>query len=142
MTEKITLTTREIVGLFNGLSALDGYECIVKDGQRERAVRENYRLGGGLRLVIAKNLHHLRAVVDPYQQARNALVREMANGTDEIATKDMPEFLRREAEMLDAKHDVALVKIRANELHLGSEPNENPIPGSVLAALMPVLDDA
>lgn len=125
------LSMEKMIAARSALVALDGYDKIIKDGERDRAVRELYKLGGGLRLLIAKNINLLDKEIDPFQRARNTLVMEHADASGSVPPDKRAEFVKQERELLDAEYDVDVVPIKDDELKL----DQNPIPASVLAQL-------
>ena len=132
------MKTTDILALRAALGELDGYLRIVKDGERERIVREPYKLGAGLRLAIAKNIARTKEPVEAYVTARNAIIRELANGDSTVTgVKEMGELQQRDEELLKAEHDVELIQFKVAELNLDA----NPIPASVIMAIMPALED-
>lgn len=131
------LSMEKMIAARVALVALDGYDKIVKDGEKERAVRELYKLGGGLRLLIAKNINALAKEIETFQRARNELVLECANGEEKVPPEKRAGFIREERALLDVEYDLEIVPIKSNELKL----DQNPIPASVLADLGPLLDE-
>lgn len=131
------LSMEKMISARAALMALDGYDKIIKDGERERAVRELYKLGGGLRLLIAKNVNLLDKEIDTFQRARNALVLECASGQEKVPPEKMASFIKQERELLDAETEIDVVPIKSDELKL----DQNPIPASVLAQLGTLLTD-
>jgi hypothetical protein len=129
------LTTEQAITIAAGLRGLDGYDRIAKDGERERIVRELYKLGGGLRLSVAKNLNKLDALQGIYQRARADLVASMADPKGEVPQARMAEFVAEERKMLDADQDIDLAMIKEDELKL----DQNPIPATTLSLIQPLL---
>lgn len=129
------ISTETAERMLLGLRALDGYERVIKDGERERVVQELYKLGGGLRFQIAKDIAKLTIVADALHKARNDLVRGLSGGKDRIPPEKAGEFYAEERAMLDAQQDIELSMIQVEELKL----DQNPIPGSILALLAPLL---
>ena len=130
------LTLQVMLGVAAGLRGLDGYDKIVKDGERERVVKEYYKLGGGLRLLIAKNLNLLDVQQVLYQKARAELVRSMLDDTGEIPKNKTADFLAEERKMLEVESEIDLAVIKPNELNL----DVNPIPGTTLSLIQPILE--
>src|SRR5207253_553833 len=103
--DQMKLTMEQVLTIAAGLRALDGLERIVKDGERERVVREPYQLGGGLRLAIARNLNRLDAAQSAYQKARSDLVFAMADANGQLSPARMAEFAFEERKMLGAEEE-------------------------------------
>lgn len=143
---KITLklTNQQVNELAGAISAMNGYERIVKDGEKERAVADTYKhIGVGLKSSMAKNLVALKAPAAAYELARQAIFRECSGGADSIDTKtdEGQQQMRRLntllAELATQTHDVDLLTLKLEELRL----DVNPWPVTVLAGLGPILED-
>lgn len=146
---KLKLSCQVIIDLVNNLAALDGKTRVIKDGEREQVVREPYKFKPGLRSAIAKNVANLKAVADAYSKTKDGLIGQVTGGMTQIAEKHgetvNPDFQKQMADfqavnnlLLAEIHEVRLVKIKESELNLEA----NPIPGTVIAALAPILDEA
>lgn len=129
------LTLESALTIAAGLRGLDGYDRIAKDGERERIVREFYKLGGGLRLSIAKNLNKLDAVQGAYQKASADLMASMIDGKGEVPPARKAELAKEDRKMLEAEQDIDLVMIKEDELKL----DQNPIPATMLSLIQPLL---
>lgn len=135
----VQVPVTKAIEMFNALSALDGYEDVIKDGQQEKSVRRPYKFGGGLRLLIAKNISVLKPVLEIYETARRGLVSEATK--DGATVKDgAPGAVKfsDDIQKLLASPQVVkgLVHIKASELNL----DQNPIPPTVLSGLSSLLD--
>lgn len=129
------LTLQMALAIAAGLRGLDGSDRIVKDGERERVIKEYYKLGGGLRLLIAKNLNLLDIQQTLYQKARAELVQTMLDDTGEIPKNRIAEFLAEERKMLATESEIDLAIIRSGELNLDT----NPISVTTLSLIQPIL---
>lgn len=131
----------EASALLSALSALDGYERVIKEGGNEKSVRDSYKLGPA-RLTIARNIRALREVVEDFQRAQNALIIEESGGTGSVDPKTNPEGAARVAveiqKMVETEHAIALLPISEADLKL----DVNPIPPSVLASLIVLFPEA
>lgn len=132
------LSIEQIIQVNVGLAALDGYQKIIKDGERERIAQELYKLGGGLRLCIAKNKNRIETILTAFQKARNDLIYQYGKGTAVVPDDKAEAFSKDERPMLEMEHDIEISEIDVDQLKL----DENPIPGTVLSALMPILKGA
>ena len=130
------LTLQSALAVAQGLRGLDVFDRIVKDGERERIVKEYYKLGGGLRLMIAKNLNLLDAQQTLYQKVRADLVRTMLDDTGEIPKNKTADFLAEERKVLEGEIDIDLSIIKSTELNLDA----NPIPATTLSLIQPILE--
>lgn len=139
--DKVKISFQDAIILNNALSALDGRERVVKDGERERVVSEPYDLGPGLRAAIGKNLTRLKAPVEIYSNAEKGLRNEITKGGVIEIKAGSPEvelFIQKRAELLKLEESIEpLIRIKRSELKL----EKNPIPGTVLSAMDPILDD-
>lgn len=129
------LTTRAALNVAAGLRALDGYERTAKDGDRERVIKEFYKIGGGLRLSIAVSLNKLDALQQAQQQAYSGLAMAAADDKGQIPPEKVAELAKTQNEMLDAEQDIDLGVIDPADLKL----DENPIPVTVLSLIQPIL---
>lgn len=132
---KLTLKidTETAVELSNALSALDGYEKIVKDGEKERGVRGPYKFGGGLRMTNGTNIKALADIVDTHGEAQKDIFNALRGDEDYI--QDADDQARLAARLNELKpHPVEVEQrtISEDELRL----DINPIPGTVLANLI------
>jgi hypothetical protein len=135
----LKLTGEQMTIIANGLIALDGYDRIIKDGVSEKTGRESYKLGGGLRLIIGRDLTALRASMQPIYAAQRALLFEKSNNTGEIKPGSLEEkqFNMESFKIMLSPSEIELYPISTKELKL----DENPIPGSVLSSLGLILED-
>lgn len=125
----------EASALLSALSALDGYDRVIKEGGNEKSVRDSYKLGPA-RMAVARNIRALREVVEDFQRAQNALIIEESGGTGSVDQKTNPEGAARVAveiqKMVDTEHEISLISISEADLKL----DVNPIPPSVLASMI------
>ncbi|MBU3741504.1 MAG: hypothetical protein FGM24_04370 [Candidatus Kapabacteria bacterium] len=145
-----TISNRDVLELYSALTALDGYSKAVGD----RVVTVPYEIEPRARLDIALNKATLRPVKEAIEETRNAIVTEIAGDRGEIPdtvtdglgkVSTNPEaitFQRRWREVLDATVTVDLRRLPVKSLHIGDDADTkaNPIPGTVLEILMPILD--
>lgn len=136
--DKVKITFREALKLSGALTALDGHDDVVKDGQRQSVVKLPYKFGPGLRVVISKDLARLAPVVAVYQDAIKAIRAEVSRGKKiEDDSPELIELNQRNDELLKVEEDMEpLIRIKSSEL-----VGDNPIPGTVLAALWSIIDD-
>lgn len=141
---KLTLTNQEVGELKSAIKALDGYEKIVKDGEKERAVLDYYKLGTGFKASLAKNQIALKPAADAYEMARNAVFRECSGGEETIATQTEEgklQMQRLNARLLDLSretNEVELLTVKLEELRLDTNDK---MPITVIGGLGPILDD-
>jgi hypothetical protein len=115
---------------------LDGYDRVIRDGERERVVREPYKFDAGLRLALAVLENRVDVLIADYNKARSALIKSLADGGAKVPEEKMSEFIEQHQVLLDKECEINDVgRIKTSELAL----DKNPIPASVLALLMPVL---
>jgi len=137
-TEKFELTVREAAVLLRGLKALDGHERVVKDGEKEKIVMENYKFSPNFVWAMTKNHIALNRVMEAFDEARKVVTKNVFKGKVIKPDTEKPDeiALLNEANdqldvFLDKKEEVELCFITQGELSLG----ENRIPPSHLAAL-------
>jgi hypothetical protein len=133
------ISIEQAIDLVGALAALDGADHVIKDGQQERIVREPYKLGAGLRLVIAKDMVKLKDIVASFDKARASTIMEMTGGRGNAEKGSQAEAKLGMAlrEMLAVEQEVDLIHFKASELNLDG----NAIPGTVLSQLTPILDE-
>lgn len=133
---KLTLTMAQHSSIFAALQAFDGYKKIVTDTNgAEKQVDATYALTPAVRWAIAKNL----AALDPSQKslniARNAIVKNLSNGEMSVPKDKMGEFSEALNQILDREETIEYEGFSYEDL----KPETNPIPPSVIAALIPIL---
>lgn len=128
------LSIQAASNLASGLRALDGYQKLTSDG---KPVTEYFKLDGDVRLNIAIGLNRLDSVLAVFNKARQDVVRSFAGDTGQIPPEKMAEFVAAEQSMLAAEQDIDLGTIPKAALRL----EENPIPGTVLSLIVPLLAD-
>jgi len=133
--ESIDMTNAQARELFIALSNLDGYDRVVKDGASEKVAKTPYQFGGGFRLAVGRNLAAAKSVVDPFDTAQKALFLQYANGADKLSGDAQVKFSTELDKLLAAHVRLELVKFKSDELKL----NDNPIPGTVIQGLQPIL---
>jgi hypothetical protein len=137
-TVKLELSVREAAVLLRGLKALDGYERVVKDGEKEKIVTEHYKFSPNFVWAMAKNHITLNKIMEAFDEARKVVTKSVFNGKIIKPDTEKPDELALLTEandqldvFLDKKEEVELCYITQGELSLG----ENRIPPSHLAAL-------
>lgn len=128
------ISISDLQRLNNGLLALDGYDEAVGAGDNARVVRKFFKLGE-VRQTIAINLNRVKPVLEAHLKAHNELIQELSDGKGKVPDDKMPRFTDAYQKMLASEQEVDLMPIKISELAL----DDNPIPGSVLAAIAPVI---
>lgn len=131
-----SLTYDQVKQVAEGLSHLDGYDKLAKDGAREFIVKEFYKFKKGLRALIADDISKLRPALRDLGDKNNDLIREYAEGTEKVLDKNLIEFTAAQRKLLDSPSGVAPAHIKLDEMDLDA----NPIPASVLSLIDPILD--
>lgn len=136
-------TIAQLYALLAAHQALDGHEKIVRDAQGERAVTTPYTLGGLTRLALAQNISAIEGVVRGFEKVRKDLIRQHAGETGSFDETDegraaLARCNREVATILEQEREVSLARIKSEDLRL----DQNPIPGTVLSGLMPILQAA
>lgn len=129
------LTFDQVRDLIGGLVALDGRQRVVKDGQQERIVPQEYDLAPGIRLVIAQNLLRAKNTFAPLQPAFAAVQRQFADANGKVPDERLVEFNLAVRKLQDSLTDADFIPIKYEEL----KPSVNNFPPSVIAALLPIL---
>lgn len=127
----------EVRNLHAAFSMLEGYNKIVKD---EKVVIP-YEFSGKTRWNIAKNLRVLNVHITDFNSARDALIKQISNGTNEIDNtnkEQMNEYIKHLNEIDQQEVDVSgLLSIKVDDLALDT----NPIPATILAAFKDLVTD-
>ena len=132
------LSLHSVRTVHSALQSLDGYERVIKEGAGERVVHVAYRFDGRTRVKIALALGAMESHLGALQTTANGLIREISEGQERIDAGNAEQVARYNAEMNAAlEHEVAceLDPLTFDELLR----DDNPIPGSVLAALSPLI---
>lgn len=154
-----TITT--LGEILNGLVVLsDGHYAVDKDGKvvsgaDGKAVKVPFKLGK-YRMTIASNITLLRGVLKDVEDARQALIRENIPdipdvGDPQNSSKEYRDYLRsdkykqfEEAYKAMANSPpgtkITLARIKLDDLKVGDDPGQNPIPPVALSQLDPILD--
>jgi len=132
-----TIKLSEARNLHAAFSMLEGYNKVVKD---EKVVIP-YEFSGKTRWNIAKNLRILNVLVTDFNSARDALIKQLSNGSNEIdgTNKELMSSYIKEINDIDAQDvDVSgILSIKVDDLNL----DVNPIPVGLLAAFKDLITD-
>jgi len=131
------LSVDQTIRVTNGLSQLDKYDGICKDGAIEKTCPKFYNLGMGIRLAIARNMDKGTQVGKIYTAQRQALIARLSGGNTKVPDDKMAEFIVEDQKSLDAASGVTMEHIKRSDLKL----DENPIPATVLYMIIPIMDD-
>jgi hypothetical protein len=133
---KLKLNLPEMHGLREALATLDGFERVVRDGDRDRVVTQYYALGAA-RLDIARNMNKLKAALEAIDQARVALVRECKGGPGDLRQGDpgWPRFVAEFEAMANREEEIEFIPVKRDDLKL----DQNEIPVTTLAALEAII---
>jgi hypothetical protein len=135
-TKAAPLTYEQALSVDQGLHALDGYQHIVKDGQQEMTVVEFYKLGPGVRVQIGLAIASLDAAAKTFAELQNKLIKQYSAGAGKVPDSAMSDYLAAISELRRTPSGVVVPHLTVKELNL----DQNPIPGSVLGMLSPILD--
>lgn len=137
-TEKMEVSVRDALVLLRGLRALDGYERVVKDGEKEKIVLESYKFSPNFVWALTKNHIALTKSLEAFDEARKRIIKDTFKGKKiDPKTEDKEELALLEGVndqlevLLDKKDEIELCFITQGELML----SDNRIPPSHLAAL-------
>ena len=129
-----SITIGQAIELRAGLTALDGYQKDVPQGDAPaKVIVSPYKLSSDTRWKIFSALTAIKPTLETFDAARADLQKRVKLAGDDKAALAA---IDQEAEQLLArKQDVKLPTLKREELALGG----NPIPGSVLVALAPII---
>ena len=128
-----TLSVEQVLNVTAALKSLDSYQAKNKDGATYPAP---YNFSGVTRMNIATDLDRGSVVLKAYQTSLNEVIKGLSGGTGTVPGEKMAEYNVEVLKMLAAPAGVSLAKIKEADLKL----DENPIPGSVLGLLLPIID--
>ena len=132
------LTYQNVLILRAALLTLDGLDQPVEVRGQLQLVKKPFTFSGRCRLKIARNLRAVEAAFQDYDAARIGLVRELADGADQVPDGLLPKFHALHADLLQEQADVPLTPLADDELNL----DDNQIPHGVLAILLQYLIQA
>lgn len=132
------ITIDKALSLRAGLTALDGYNKIIKNGENESTAVVPFKLSGVMRMTIARNISRLEQPLADYNKARNEVIKSLA-GPDgnAVPPEKLAEFLAQDVGMRKQETELSLTKLKVADLNL----DDNPIPGSVLAMLLDLVGE-
>lgn len=121
-----------------GLSGLEGFERVIKDGERERTIMERFKYNSGTLLLQVKLMNRLDDLLRIRSSVQNAALRQASGGTGIINPQNQPTEFAAYAkiiEEMEAKEcEIDLSPLTESDLDL----NKNAISAGVLAALGPL----
>jgi len=135
-----SLTVQQEVTLASALSALDGHTSIIKVNGQDSAVNVAYTFSGDVRWKIRDDLAALQPKVDAFQKVQQDVLKEVSGGKGFIAPTDATGQATYAMKVDEAGKHVdenppKLQTFTRADLNL----NDNPIPGTVLNALAPLI---
>jgi hypothetical protein len=122
------LTNSQVQELYRALTLLDG------KGEGEKQIQ--YKFSGPTLLKLARNLHALRQPALDVQDVIGRRHRDIINGYEKPPLDMVRAFEEEITIMLKQAEDYKLITLTEDELNL----NENSIPPSVLAGIIPILE--
>lgn len=140
--ETVKVKARDLLNLQTALTSLDGHERVLEAAKDEPAkvAQVPYDLSGAARLAVAFDIAEVNSAITALNSARDGLIKEISGGKNSIPKEDeaaIAKFSEKFGEVLDAPVDLNLRIIAVADLKL----DVNPIPGTVLAVLKPVLKE-
>jgi len=133
------LKRSDIQALAAAFQYLDGRQEAAKDADgRSVVVVKPYDLPVGVRYAIGRNLRHLKPALEAIQDTRTAIIKKHSGNTGVIKA-GTPEHAAADqeiAELLRGEDEVEVHRIKVTDLNIGT----NQIAGSVIEALLPILD--
>lgn len=126
------LLRKEALRLHNAISALDGYEKVVRKNNEDHVARGSYKIASDPLLKLAINGNLLLPVVEAFNRARQKVTMQHADESGEVKGKEAVAAVEAEIQaMLDEQIEIDLKTITPADLKL----DENPIPQSVVGGL-------
>lgn len=136
------LTNKQIIDLANAHRALDaGRNRVVKDGDRECIVAEQFDFTGNFRFAMAMNMNRIDGAVAAYNKANAAIFRKHAVNGELHPTRNAEAFRAYDDELAalnEIEQDIDLTPIKREELNLDKNKT---MPFGIVAALLPIMPD-
>lgn len=142
-TPVIKFTAARSKALLTALVALDGADKIAQLGNGlHQVVKRPYKFAAKTRMAIARNIVPLNEARLAFDKAHNAIIEAAAGegqrAIDPTDRAKVAEVNKQYDDLLAAETEFpTLRKLKASELNI----EENELPQSVIADLMPLLDD-
>lgn len=133
LSRDLTITVEQATNIGAALRQLDKYERAGKDGKTETAW---YTFSSDVRFVIAVDIDVAQRVTAQLQMANNKIVQQFAGGGSKVPDDKMGAYNVELRKVLDASCRCTFTRIKRGDLNL----DKNPIPPSVLALLLPIVD--
>jgi hypothetical protein len=138
----ITIRNSDIPAAFKALQALDGAPSVVEidteDGKKRSMLHTTpYVFGGKARFQIAKWLIAIKTTAEALTKTHDGLVKQYAEPAkpDQVTEANMPAWREEWLKVQDDVSGFDLHPIKLDELKV----EDNRIPSTVLAALLPLL---
>ncbi len=136
------MTMQTAINVFTALGQLDGLQQAVRNGATSAVINVPYDFKGSLRRIIYRNHAILRAEIDAFNLASQAEWRRIVGDRarlDETVAADAAlkaEYDQKMRELQNEEVEIGLKYIQEDALNL----DKNPIPGSVLSMLEPIIE--
>lgn len=132
------LRMNDAIVLQNALAAIDSRnDIITEDGGKQRQVSRPCSFAAGTRMKIARNLRALTTLIGDFHEERNALIRSLASGANEVPADKLAEFGKQSQELLEQDHDLELQEVSEADLNI----DQNQISSATLAVLLLIVKD-
>jgi hypothetical protein len=132
------MTFNQVMALRGALAALDGAPQIIKDGSRETSVIVPYKLGAGMRLLIARDIASADKLISTVRTAAKPVAEELQRLQGANASQgEIGKATAAINALGEEEQTIDLEPINTKELAL----DQNQVPASNLAALAPILVD-
>lgn len=137
---RLTLTNKELMPLFESLFALDGKDQgFEPDGRPKPRIPYKFGSKGEARLASGRNIKALTSPYEELTECKKKLRIETIGSAEPFPDEHKhPEYPRLEAEwkeIMAATQDVELYILKWDDLRA----EDNGLPGSVVAKLLPIL---
>lgn len=135
--DKLTkMTFNQVSAVYAALGALDGFQKIVTEGGKDRAILQAYDLSEATREAIADDEIALQDITMKVQAEAKALGKSLGDAANKDGSPEHKQWLDYANGLGDKEFRAVVTKLNRTELNLRT----NAIPPSVLAALDPVID--
>lgn len=143
--KEVSLPLGRLIGLANAIVALDGPERVVREGDKERVIKDvlAYKFAPGFKTSMGRNLTALKVVVESYEKEINEVRDRMLleckckfdDGSDK-AKLQLDKLNDANRALMAVLQKVSLMTFNEGQLDL----KNNNIPVSILSGLDPIIE--
>lgn len=130
------LTYTQIQAVHTGLMSLDGYQKIIEEGGKTKAIFKSYELSKDTRAAISHDEVSLEEPIAKVSAEIRHFAKPLGEAVDVQGSKERRAFVDFANDEGERVFDVDIIKINFDELKL----DDNGIPPSVITAIAPIME--